>query len=113
MVMLMPNDIPELYDTAFCYSPEHDKNSPDTSTAAIRILEESFKNIVFRYDTIRPEERNDGSMVMHFSYTIIEGEVKDDDLDDFHTLLSQILHDILIVATTVYNDKEVKKTLFG
>jgi hypothetical protein len=97
----MSDILPEPYGVLFQPAPEFDKDIPDDATAAIRLLEPEYKDIVIRYNTIRFVEAEDESMLsLKFDYDIICGKISDNRKTDFEITLGNLLYDIILARVS-------------
>jgi len=72
----------------------------NTDTAAIELLTEAYKGVIFRFTEVGIKEQDDGTAVLKFAYDILKtGEWKEDKLQGdsfFEQHLGLILNTLLI-----------------
>jgi hypothetical protein len=80
-------------------------NTANTEFMCVKVLTEDYKDVVFHFGVITPEERDD-ELYISFDFTVLEsGDTDMDKLADdanFHTVVSDILNTILVDSLTKY-----------
>lgn len=91
------NTLPEPYGVLFQPAPDFDTDIPDEATAAIRILEPEYKDVVVRFHTVALNEvEAKDELAVSFNYDIISGNVPDKAKTDFEITLGNLLFDIIL-----------------
>lgn len=80
-------------------------NTANTEFMCVKVLTGDYKDVVFHFGVITPEERDD-ELYISFDFTVLEsGDTDIDKLADdtnFHTVVSDILNTILVDSLTKY-----------
>jgi len=80
-------------------------NTANTEFMCVKVLSENYKDVVFHFGVITPEEKDD-ELYINFDFTVLESG--DNDIDElsgdtnFHTVVSDILNTILLDSLTKY-----------
>jgi hypothetical protein len=79
----------------------------DEQAFAIRIINDAYFGVVYRYETLKIEEKNDEAFAT-FDYTILE-QPEDSIIDKvaFEQFISSVLHDI--ITNAVISDQVKRK----
>ena len=79
------------------YGEYGDQVSP---TAMIKLEDGPFSGIIYSYGRVSGQEEENGEFRLSFTYELIDGEVKEESLQQFETQLGDVLVDMMTSKET-------------